>query len=230
MADNLTEVTPIDHVAPPGHSLTDTPRNFPWENPYEISNPIEGVKHHLAKLAQPKSMESVLYLLQEGIPIKTLVSTMMTTATATGIHSIDLGLIISPSIFVEIKGLADKAGIPYKEDFGKDEETTTEDKKEQAIIRAIELDLEDSPEMNTGIIDETTSALASEEVDLFQQRMNVDDPRSISVEEQPTLENKTDPAAEEAMASMRDASTALDTLDETKEDPKSMGLMSRGVM
>jgi len=29
---------------------------------------------------------------------------------------------------------------------------------------------------------------------------------------------------------MRDASTALDTLDETKEDPKSMGLMSRGVM
>ena len=35
--------------------------------------------------------------------------------------------------------------------------------------------------MNTGIIDETTSALASEEVDLFQQRMSVDDPRSISV-------------------------------------------------
>ena len=230
MVDKLTEVTPIDHAAPAGHSLTDTPKNFPWENPYEISNPVEGVKHHLSKLAKPKSMESVLYLLEEGIPVKTLVSTMMTTATASGIHSIDLGLIISPSIFVEVKGLADKAGIEYTEDFGEDEDTSSEERQEQAIMRAIKLDLEDNPEMSTGMIDETTSALASEEVDSFQREMNMNDPRSMPMEEQPTVEQNTDPAAAEAVASIKESSMAQETLNETREDPRNMGLMSRGVM
>ena len=232
MANNLTEVTPIDHHAPAGHSLTDTPRNFPWEQPYEISNPIEGVRHHLTMLSKPQSLESVIYLLEEGIPIKTLVSTMMTSATASGIHSIDLGLVISPSIFVEVKGLADKAGIQYKEDFGKDEGTSNEEKQEQAIMRAIKSDLEDNPEMNTGIIDDTTAALQSEEVDEFQQNMNVDNPRSMPMEEQaqPIMQENTDPAADEAMASMRDSSMAQETLNETREDPRSMGLMSREVV
>jgi len=227
-----TEVTPFDHAAPAGHSLTDTPKNFPWEQPYEISNPIEGVRHHLIKLAEPKSLESVIYLLEEGIPIKTLVSTMMTSATASGIHSIDLGLIISPSIFVEVKGLADKAGIQYKDDYGKDEDTSSEEKQEQSILRAIKQDLEDNPEMNTGMIDETTAALQSEEVDEFQQNMNVDDPRSMPMEEQaqPIMKENIDPVAAEAMASMRDSSMTSDVLNETREDPKSMGLMSREVM
>ena len=157
---------------------------------------------------------------------------MMTSATASGIHSIDLGLIISPSIFVEVKGLADKAGIQYKEDYGKDEDTSNEEKQEQSILRAIKQDLESSPEMNTGMIDETTAALQSEEVDEFQQNMNVDDPRSMPMEEQaqPIMQENTDPAADEAMASMKDTSMAQETLNETREDPKSMGLMSREVM
>ena len=152
---------------------------------------------------------------------------------------------IGPSYILEAKramdwvveGAADKgaikAGIVYQQDdYGKDEDTSSEEKQEQSILRAIKQDLEDNPEMNTGMIDETTAALQSEEVDEFQQNMNVDDPRSMPMEEQaqPIMQENTEPAADEAMASMRDSSMASDVLNETREDPKSMGLMSREVV
>jgi len=31
----------------PGQSLTDTPKNYPWERPAEITDPREAIKFHL---------------------------------------------------------------------------------------------------------------------------------------------------------------------------------------
>ena len=37
----------------PGQSLTDEPKNFPWERPAEMSDPEEAIKFHLENLNEP---------------------------------------------------------------------------------------------------------------------------------------------------------------------------------
>ena len=54
------------NVAIPGQSLTDEPKNFPWERPPEIVDPDEAIKHHLTYLGQPEAVESTLFVLESG--------------------------------------------------------------------------------------------------------------------------------------------------------------------
>ena len=39
----------------PGQSLTDTPKNFPWERAAEYSDPTEAARFELKRLNRPKS-------------------------------------------------------------------------------------------------------------------------------------------------------------------------------
>ena len=37
----------------PGQSLTDEPKNFPWENPADISEPNEALMYHIERINKP---------------------------------------------------------------------------------------------------------------------------------------------------------------------------------
>ena len=44
----LDKITPL--AAPPGHSLTGTPNQWPWERPSQISNPNDAIDYIVEKL------------------------------------------------------------------------------------------------------------------------------------------------------------------------------------
>ncbi len=103
----------------PGQSLTDTPKNAPYERPPEIVDPIEAIDTHIAKLNEDGAMEDVLYFLEMGVDLKTMVQGILRSAVVSGIHSIDVSLIIAPVVHEYIKGFADAGYIdpqPYKQD------------------------------------------------------------------------------------------------------------------
>ena len=85
-------------AAVPGQSLTDYPKNYPWERPPEITDPGEAIKFHIDRIADEDVIDNVLDLLEFGIPAKTLSESMMTVAVGSGIHSIDVSLIIEPIV------------------------------------------------------------------------------------------------------------------------------------
>lgn len=105
----------------PGQSLTDTPKNYPWERPPQIVDFNEAIKHHIERLTDVDVMDNVFYALEYGIPSSILVETMLTAAVAKGVHNIDISLIIFPVVHSFVKSAADEAGINYKEEFEKDE-------------------------------------------------------------------------------------------------------------
>ena len=113
-------------AAVPGQSLTDYPKNYPWERPPEITDPNDAIKFHIDRIADEDVIDNVLDLLEFGIPAKTLAESMMTAAVGSGIHSIDVSLIVEPIVRDFIMKAADMAGVNYKEAFKPNEMTMAE--------------------------------------------------------------------------------------------------------
>ena len=97
-----------------GQSLTDTPKNYPWERPAEIADPREAIKFHMDGLSSPESLDNILELIQMGVPLRALAKTALTTAQMEGIHSVDVSLIIGDVVFEELVSIAEEAGLDYK--------------------------------------------------------------------------------------------------------------------
>ena len=96
-----------------GQSLTDTPKNYPWERPAEIADPREAIKFHMDGLSSPESLDNIVELIQVGVPLRALSKTILTTAQMEGIHSVDVSLIIGDVVFEELVSIAEEAGLDY---------------------------------------------------------------------------------------------------------------------
>lgn len=99
----------------PGQSLTTEPKNYPWENPPEYSNPEDALMWHMDRLDDPEKTKACLGLLELGLDVVTLTEGLLRGAVSEGIHTIDTSLIIGPVIHEYLTGTADAAGIDYKE-------------------------------------------------------------------------------------------------------------------
>ena len=144
----------------PGQSLTDEPNNFAWERPPEITDPDEAVVFHLDRLSEKPIVDSVLHLLQMGFPVDVLTRSILTGAVGSGMHSIDVSLLISPVIEEEIAYMGTTAGVKFKNTFGNDE--TDDEIQEKKLKDVIMVRLEE--ELGKGdesFIRETTEALGS---------------------------------------------------------------------
>ena len=80
----------------PGQSLTAESRSQAFERPPEITDPIEALDIHIENLSKEGAMEDVLYFLEFGVDLVTLVQGILRSAVMEGIHSIDVSLIIAP--------------------------------------------------------------------------------------------------------------------------------------
>lgn len=109
-------------AAIPGQSLTDTPKNYPWERPPEMADPNDAVMYHLERVSEPEVLDNVLFAIEYGVPTKILAEMLCSGGVARGIHSIDVSLIIAPVLQEYLNVTAKQAGISYREEFGREEE------------------------------------------------------------------------------------------------------------
>jgi len=101
----------------PGQSLTAESRSQAFERPSEITDPIEAIDIHIDNLSKEGAIEDVLYFLEFGVDLVTLVQGILRSAVMEGIHSIDVSLIIAPVLHEHIKGFAEAAKLDYDEGF-----------------------------------------------------------------------------------------------------------------
>ena len=112
----------------PGQSLTAEPKNAPYENPPEMSNPEDAVMWHLERLSKGDKQENLLDAMELDIDVVTLTEGILRGAVLEGRHSVDVSLLIAPVLHEYIKTTADKAGIDYNEGF-------PDDSKERRAIK-----------------------------------------------------------------------------------------------
>ena len=95
----------------PGFSLTQEPKGAPFENPPDITDPEEAAMYHLDRMNNADAFEDISYFLEEGIDIPTLVQGILRNAVFQGVHSIDVSLIVAPTLHEYNK---DRAVIRYQ--------------------------------------------------------------------------------------------------------------------
>lgn len=185
----------------PGQSLTDEPNNFAWERPPEITDPDEAVVFHLDRLSEKPIVDSVLHLLQMGFPVDVLTRSILTGAVGSGMHSIDVSLLISPVIEEEIAYMGTTAGVKFKNTFGNDEtdDEIQEKKLKDVVMSRLEEELGKGDE---SFIRETAEALGSSQESALE-----------------TMQDEVTPEQEEQQQEI---------VDDNPID-RGQGLMSRGV-
>ena len=123
----------------PGQSLTDEPRNYPWERPPETSDPEEALRFYIKKLEDPDMMDKIMQVLEDtSMTLSGVVKGITRAGVAGGRHSIDVGLIVGPAIHEYIKGVADVVGVRYEEGLPK-KGTDEEKERKKATLNALEL-------------------------------------------------------------------------------------------
>jgi hypothetical protein len=99
----------------PGQSLTDTPKNSPWERPPEIVDVGEVVKFYINKLAKEEVMDDLAVTFELGADLESVVQTMMITGTMKGMHTVEAGMLAGPVVGTFIKSAMSSYGLEVPE-------------------------------------------------------------------------------------------------------------------
>ena len=139
----------------PGQSLTSEPKNRPWRNPPQLDTVEDAMEYYLPRLSSPALAPRLLEVIERGIPLTSLAETIVTGGAMQGIHSIDVGILVSPILVEFMKGMAEIAEVEYNlGDKDKDEEPDPQlirktmeelDEKQRQIVKARET-MKDKPE------------------------------------------------------------------------------------
>ena len=127
----------------PGQSLTDTPRNSPWERPAEFDTVEDVVKLYIKKLADQEVMDDIAVTFELGADLKTLTETIMLTGSMKGVHTVETGMLAGPVVASFIKMAMQEYGIDTPETPVSFEEAATE-KEKARIMRLTEAAIEKS--------------------------------------------------------------------------------------
>ncbi len=79
----------------PGMSLTHELGARPWQNPPRYSTVEEAIQYYMPRLTSNRMGGQLMDLLEMGIPIDTIVDTVQLGGVMEGIHSVDVGILIS---------------------------------------------------------------------------------------------------------------------------------------
>jgi len=125
----------------PGQSLTDEPKNAPWENPAMYADPLDALEFYMKKLGDTEAQEELIDTLDIGVPISIVADSMLSNGVMNGIHSVDTKLILKPYIALQVKAIADVVGVDYKEtmlDY-KDKDEAAQEKRMRTLAAKLKV-------------------------------------------------------------------------------------------
>lgn len=99
----------------PGQSLTDEPRNSPWEKPSEMSTVEEVVKHYVNTFADQDVMDDIAVAFELGADLQTFTKTVVTMGAMKGLHTVEAGMLAGPTVASFIKIAMQSYGIETPE-------------------------------------------------------------------------------------------------------------------
>lgn len=183
----------------PGQSLTDTPKNYPWENPPQMADYEEVTKYYINRLANQDVMDDLATIFDGGMPIATFVDSITTMGVMEGLHNIDVSLIVAPVLHAFIKASMLEYGIDAKDETYNPEKDPTEREKRR-LMTAINLSIADakaedrtaSSDPGVALLQQVGESLGAEPEDMTEE-MDMQ-------EAEPTAEVPAEPAPQGLMA------------------------------
>ncbi len=98
----------------PGQSLTAPLGDRPWQNPPQYSTVEQAIQYYMPRLTSDRMAGRLMDMLEMGVPIDTVVDTIQLGGVMEGVHSVDVGMLVSPVLAEAIEQMAKAAEVNYK--------------------------------------------------------------------------------------------------------------------
>ena len=129
----MAEVEQVSLSRPvPGQSLTHEVRARPWQNPPQFNTVEESMDWYLERFDNPELVEEMLSIIENKVPLSVIANSMQLGAVLQGVHSIDVGVLITPIIIEILRTLAEITDTDYV--IGDEPEDT--DRPSDAVIES----------------------------------------------------------------------------------------------
>ncbi len=99
----------------PGQSLTDTPRNAPWERPSELVEVGDVVDHYIKRMSNDDVMDDMASTFSMGADLSTVVNSMVKMGAMKGLHTVQTGMLAAPTLAAFVKAAMSTYGLDVKE-------------------------------------------------------------------------------------------------------------------
>jgi len=106
----IRETNPFDAPVP-GQSLTDTPRNYPWEHTPQYATVEDASMQVWEGLHKEETMEKVIVLLDAGLTVEEITKVIVFAGFVEGKFTPDVGLLLTPIVAKMIMAIGKNAGI-----------------------------------------------------------------------------------------------------------------------
>lgn len=120
-----------------GMSLTAELGSRPWQQPPQYAEVEDVAEHYINKMQTDRFAEKLIDVLEYGVPLATIADTIMLDGVMEGVHTIDVGILVSPVIVENLRLIADSAEVEYR--VGTEEvEQSPDDLDMQTVMMSIQ--------------------------------------------------------------------------------------------
>jgi hypothetical protein len=157
MAVNNTE--PRFEAPIPGMSMTHELGARPWQTPPKYATVEEALEYYLPRMQDNSFTDSLINVIEMGMPLTTLANTIQLAGVMEGRHSVDVGILIMPVLIEMMQLVAEAEGIEYVTGMERDMKSETKDSDVSAALATLKDDLvnedTDKPQIkNMDIVEE----------------------------------------------------------------------------
>ena len=133
----------------PGQSLTGEKGAYPWEQPPKLNTVDEAAEHYIPMFNEEEILSGILSHIEAGVTLTTMADLITKGGVMTGLHSIDVGIMVSPVLVEMMITSADAAGIEYKVGTEPNKRKGSTKSSIEAALREsnMESNVEDEPEL-----------------------------------------------------------------------------------
>tara|TARA_R110002020_G_scaffold249159_2_gene463069 strand:+ start:3364 stop:3951 length:588 start_codon:yes stop_codon:yes gene_type:complete len=142
-------MTNLIQAAVPGQSLTDSPKNPPWERPAEMSSLEDVVTHYVTRLADESVMDDMAMVFKLGADLETVVETIHTAGAMKGMHTVEAGMLAGPVIASFLKSMLATYDIDAPER-SVDPDTQMEEREHMRISTLLDAAMAQAKEEDSG--------------------------------------------------------------------------------
>ena len=97
----------------PGQSLTAPLGDRPWQKPPRFPTAEQALNFYVDRLTSDRENGELMDLLELGVPIDSLVDTLQLGGVMEGLHSVDVGIIITPALAELVEQMAKSTDTEY---------------------------------------------------------------------------------------------------------------------
>ena len=143
----------------PGMAMTHELGARPWQQPAKQPSVEEALQYYLPRMQDDAFTDSLLNVIEMGMPLTTLANTIQLAGVMEGRHSVDVGILIMPVLIEMMQLVAEAEGIEYVTGMERDMKSETKDSDVSAALATLKDDLvnedTDKPQIkNMDIVEE----------------------------------------------------------------------------